>query len=353
MEAFLIDAWLGTESAISVLDDASVSAARQRARDVALAQSMTVIEAERLATITSELAYNHLKHARRGHIAVRAIVRGDHVGVEVSAADAGEGIADPTRAFEGTPRDTGSLGIGLAAVREHAHEVDVDTRLREGTCIRARVFHGQAPRRREVGVFGRPYRDEPRSGDHAWFCRDAERLLVAVCDGLGHGPAAREAADAAIGVFAKQQNATPGAIMEECHRTLGPTRGAVMAVVSVGEASTTGLRDLREGVPRESRGLELASVGNITIEVVRPRSSRRFAASSFVLGSAQRGWRAHVEVATIEPDETLILHSDGITSRASIADDLMLLREHPIIIAHQLALRFGRENDDVLVLVAR
>jgi hypothetical protein len=30
-----------------------------------------------------------------------------------------------------------------------------------------------------------------------------------------------------------------------------------------------------------------------------------------------------------------------------------ILGEHPIVIAHQLAQRFGRENDDVLVLVAR
>ena len=126
-----------------------------------------------------------------------------------------------------------------------------------------------------------------------------------------------------------------------------------MAVVSVGEVSAADVRVLREGPARESRCLDLASVGNITIEVVQPRSTRRFAASSFVLGSSQRGWRAHVEAAAIEPAETLILYTDGITSRASIADDLMLLREHPIIIAHQLALRFGRDNDDVLVLVAR
>jgi hypothetical protein len=29
------------------------------------------------------------------------------------------------------------------------------------------------------------------------------------------------------------------------------------------------------------------------------------------------------------------------------------LREHPIVIAHQLVERFGRADDDVLVLVAR
>ena len=215
----------------------------------------------------------------------------------------------------------------------------MDIRLREGTCIRARVWSGEAPRRREVGVFGRPYKGEPRSGDHAGFFREGDRLRVAVCDGLGHGPPAREAAVAAISVFMKQRIATPSAIIDECHRTLGPTRGAVMAVASVSETAAP--------------SLDLASVGNLTLELVQPRSSRRFAASSFVLGSTQRGWRSHVEVAPIEPHETLILYTDGITSRASVADDLMLLREHPIIIAHQLALRFGREDDDVLVLVAR
>ena len=59
-------------------------------------------------------------------------------------------------------------------------------------------------------------------------------------------------------------------------------------------------------------------------------------------------------MARIEPHETLIVYTDGIRSRASIVDDLMLQREHPIVIAHQLVERFGRdEDDDVLVLVAR
>jgi anti-sigma regulatory factor (Ser/Thr protein kinase) len=339
METFLIDAWIGTDDTIPILDEASVSAARERAREVALAQALSVVETERLATIASELAHNHLRHARRGQIAARPITRGDVAGVEILAADEGEGIADPTGAFEGSPRATGSLGIGLAAVREHADEMDVDVRIREGTCIRARIFHGEVPRRREVGVFGRPYRDEPRSGDHAWFFRDPERLLVAVCDGLGHGPLAREAAMAAIDVFATQRARTPKVIIEECHRGLGPTRGAVMAVVSAREA----------GEPV----LELASVGNIAIELVQPRSSRRFAASSFVVGSPQRGWRAHAESAPLEAAEILILSSDGITSRASVEEDFALLREHPIVIAHQLVTRFGREDDDILVLVAR
>lgn len=341
MEAFLIDEWLGDADTTPIADDASVSAVRQQARELAAAQGLSTIDAERLATIASELAYNQLKHARRGQIAMRAIARGSHRGVEIVAADEGEGIADPTRALEAAPRATGSLGVGLAATREHASEVDFDVRIGEGTCVRARLFEAGAPRRREVGIFGRPYRGEPRSGDHAAVFRDDDRLLLGVCDGLGHGPPARTAAGVAMRVLAARRSAAPQAIIEEAHRTLGPTRGTVMAVLAMRETEST------------SQRLELASVGNITIEVVQPRAARRFGATSFVVGSPQRGWRAHVEGTSIEPSETLLVYSDGIASRATIAEDFALLREHPIVVAHQLVLRFARDDDDAIVLVAR
>jgi anti-sigma regulatory factor (Ser/Thr protein kinase)/serine/threonine protein phosphatase PrpC len=339
VEAFLIDEWLGAEDAVPIVDEASVSAARQKARDVARTQQMSDVDGARLATMASELAMNQLRHARYGQIAVRPITRGAHRGVEISAVDGGEGIADPTRALQGAPRVTGSLGAGLAALRELADEVDIDVRIREGTYIRARLFDGEAPRRREVGVYGRPYRDEPMSGDHACIFRDDERLVVGVCDGLGHGPEARAAASAAMRVFVEHRSDTPQAIIEACHAALGATRGVVMAVASVPE----------DGTPN----LELAAVGNITVQLVQPHSERRFGASSFVVGSPQRGWRSRVEESAIEAGEVLVLFTDGIESRASIEEDLALLREHPITIAHQLALRFARDSDDVLVLVAK
>lgn len=339
MEAPLIVGWLGGgDDAIPMLDEACVSTARQRARSIAREQSMSVDDAERLATIASELAHNQLAHGRDGQIAIRAVSRDGQHGVEIIAADSGRGIADPTRAFDGIPRERGSLGIGLAAVREHAHELDVDVRLGEGTCVRARLFAGVVPRRREVGIFGRPCRDERRSGDHASVFRDDARLLVTVCDGLGHGPPAREASDAAIDVFERYSEESPRSILERSHGALASTRGAVMAVVALSEAAAP--------------LIELASVGNITVELLRVRSGRRFAATSFVVGAAQRAWRPHVEVVPMDPREILIVHSDGIASRASVADDDALLRQHPIVIAQQLVERFGREDDDVLVLVA-
>jgi len=342
VEAFLIEEWLGdrSELALRIHDEASVAVARQATRDAAAAQGLDLVARERAATVASELAHNQLAHARRGHVAVRPIDRAGVKGVEIAAADEGAGITDPTAAFQGRPRASGSLGVGLAAVREHAHELDVDVRVLEGTCLRARLFASPPERRREVGVYGRPYPGEPRSGDHACVRRSDDRLVLGVCDGLGHGEPARDAATAAMRVLTAHANETPKRIVEACHASLGPTRGAVMAVLAVHEG-------------RASPQLELASVGNITVERIGGRRARRMGASSFVVGSPQKQWRAHVESVDLDAGDVLLAYSDGITSRASIADDLTLLREHPIVIAHQLVVRFARDNDDVLVAVLR
>jgi serine phosphatase RsbU (regulator of sigma subunit) len=229
------------------------------------------------------------------------------------------------------------LGVGVATARENTQEIDFDVRLGEGSCVRARVFAGSVDRRREVGIYGRPHTGEARSGDHAVFHRDEDGLLLAVCDGLGHGHAARTAALVGIETVSSERNATPAAILDACHRAMSGTRGGVMAIVRTHDAGR----------------IDLASVGNITVELVRPRHSRRLAATSFVVGDAQRGWRAHVESTAVGSDETIVIFSDGVPSRVSLGDEPDLLREHPIVIAHHLVERHGRDTDDVIVLVAR
>ena len=72
----MIDEWLGAEDAISIADEASVSAARQEARDVARAHHMSDVDGARFAAIASELAMNQRRHARYGQIAIRPTTRG-------------------------------------------------------------------------------------------------------------------------------------------------------------------------------------------------------------------------------------------------------------------------------------
>lgn len=337
MEALLIDDWLAdANDTIYVLDDASLSHVRERVREVAAAQGLSRDDAERLATATTELGRNQLRHAVGGRIAVRAVTRSGVGGVEVIAADRGSGIADPARALAGVPRSHGSLGVGLASVRELTHEIDIDVRLDEGTCLAIRRFAVEPTRRSEVGIFGRPIAGETRNGDHAAFVRHDDTLVAAVCDGLGHGPPARVASTAAIGIFREHAASPPSEILGQCHRALGPTRGAVMAI------ARTRLGEI-----------ETASVGNVTVEVVGPREAKRFGGSSFVLGSPQPGHRIHLDRASTQGRDLLLMFTDGITSRASIKDDPALLWQHPVVIAQHVEEKYGKESDDILVLVAR
>lgn len=51
--------------------------------------------------------------------------------------------------------------------------------------------------------------------------------------------------------------------------------------------------------------------------------------------------------------DVLVMFSDGLTTRVDISEELQLLCLHPIVIAAHLLERFGRSNDDAIVLVTR
>jgi len=334
----LIDSWLHGVESIFVEDEASVSLAREAVRAAGARAGLAAEATAAIATAASELAHNQRRHARGGQIAVRTFERDGAGGVEVIAADAGEGIASPRAALEGVSSAAGGLGIGLAGVRGLCDEIDVDVRLGEGTCVWARKLAQPGRRRREIGVFGRPHPHERVSGDHAAFVRDADAITVAVADGLGHGPLAREASNAAVWQFLRSSGKELDDVFVACHEALKGTRGAVMTLARVREPA---------GV------LRTASVGNVSAYVCGPAGTQRFGGASFVLGAPGALRVPRIEDAAPSSRDALVVHTDGITSRASLDGRLDLLREHPIVIAHTIVAELARADDDVLVLVAR
>ncbi len=106
-------------------------------------------------------------------------------------------------------------------------------------------------------------------------------------------------------------------------------------------------------IPEPGDAVEVAAVGNIAIHVTGPRGSWRTSGSSFVVGAPGDPRKPMTHERALDPRDVLILFTDGLTTRTDLQGELDLLREHPIIIAHQLVERFGRDNDDALVLVVR
>jgi anti-sigma regulatory factor (Ser/Thr protein kinase) len=346
MGSFLSDARLNGAEATPILDAASVAVVCQQVRERGASLGLPETVTGHLVNIASELGHNQLAHARHGSIVLHALTRDGIPGLEVIASDEGLGICAPSEVLRGVPRIPNSsdpalrksLGVGLAAVLEHADEADFDVRIGEGTCVWARKFAAEVPRRRQIGIYGRPYPGESISGDDAAFVRDDDLLLVGLADGLGHGQPARTAARLAIDTLRRERAASLERILMSAHGELQQTRGAVFATARLHEPSGD---------------LESAGIGNASARVCGPQLNRRFSGRSFVLGSRGQVRAPVTERQSIGLRDVLVLFSDGLSSRAELDKDLDLLREHPIIIAHQLVERFGRDNDDVLVLVAR
>jgi anti-sigma regulatory factor (Ser/Thr protein kinase) len=345
MDAVLSDQWLSGLSTHYVLDAASVTLLQREVREQAAQLGLSAVISGSLVNIASELAQNQLAHARVGRIALRPLLRDGVRGLEIIAADEGGGIVDPSTALAGAPRPLDpaapakqSLGIGLSAVREFADELDFDVRLQEGSCVWARKFAAPVARRREVGIYGRPFPGEEASGDQALFERDEDSLLLVVLDGLGHGLPARDAADVAVASLRSEAHTSLPSMLESCHTALHKTRGAVATVARVLE--------------REDE-LEVAGVGNVTLHLAGPGRSSRVSGALWVLGSPGPRRKPVLERMPLAARDAVVLFSDGLSARFELSQELDLLREHPIIIAQQLLQRFARANDDALVLVAR
>jgi anti-sigma regulatory factor (Ser/Thr protein kinase) len=340
METFLIDRWLHGTTPEATLDEASVAVARERVRAEGAAIGMTVESAARLATAVSELGHNQLRHARFGSIAVRRIARAGVAGLEVIAADRGDGIADVSRigARVSRPPGAASLGIGLSAVLELSDEVDFDVRLGEGTCVWARKFAGSVPHARSVALFGRPIDGEPRSGDDAAFVRFEDgALLLALADGLGHGREARSAASDAVAGVLGAPDSSLDAMFERCHATLARSRGAVMSVVRLAPGGA----------------VDVGMCGNVSVRKVgrRPGGEVRFAGPSFALGTPGPAPRMRVEHDVLDAHELLVAFSDGLSSRLAV--DASLFGEPPVVAARKLLDEFSDGRDDALVAVVR
>jgi len=331
---------------VAVEEASQIGEARRAAMAVATAAGLGEAERGTLAVVVTELATNLARHARRGRVLLSAVRRGagGAAGVEVLALDEGPGIANVARAMEDGFSTGGTAGAGLGAVRRMAADFDLYTRPGEGggagTAMVARVWNGAdrgagaVPLR--VGVACVALAGEHVCGDAWVVIPGRDRTLVAVVDGLGHGPAAAAAAAEAVRVVLGRPHAAPAELVQSAHGPLRATRGAAMAVAAVYPA---------QGVVR------FAGVGNVAAAVHADGSSRGLASHNGTVGHAMRS--VHEYQVDWAPDATLIMHTDGINTRWRLDAYPGIVRHDPALLAGVIYRDAARGRDDATVLVVR
>lgn len=290
-----------------------------------------------LALVATELATNLAKHANNGQVLLRLSRRAEQVGVELVALDHGPGMADFIASARDGHSTTGTLGIGLGVIARSSSEFDAYSRPDHGTVMVVSLWPKPLPDAPWVNGLTRPLSGELISGD-AWAARRlGERRQVMVCDGLGHGPLAALASQAAVVAFQAAPATDPQSVLTYVHSRIGHTRGCVGAIAEV---------DAEAGMVR------YAGIGNISAVLTDGATRRRLVSMPGVLGQSQTRTVRQFEYP-IADGELLVMHSDGLTDRWDLSGYPGLMRHTPLVVAATLLRDAARRRDDACVAVAR
>ncbi|NYH98852.1 ATP-binding SpoIIE family protein phosphatase [Cupriavidus plantarum] len=324
-------------------DPSRVGEARRFAADLASRLAFDAIQSGRLAVVVNELGKNLLRHAVGGRLLIGARTIGDSVAIELVSMDQGPGIADIQACMRDGHSSAGTAGQGLGAIQRMADDFDIHSQHGDGTLVLARFYRERdrsgAPRRLTgfaVGAICLAAPGERASGDGWSVSIGAGTAEVMVADGLGHGPDAAIAADAALAAFDRPRASGPSRFVEQAHAALRGTRGAAIAIAQL-DANASRIR--------------FAGAGNVIGRILSGVADRTLLTQN---GTAGVQLRTHVQEQETEwPAHALLLVcSDGVQSRWQL-EERSLLQRDPALVAAFVIWKFCRGRDDATVVVIR
>ena len=337
MAGGLIHASAPSHVVCAIHDDSQVGAARRRARQVADLGRLDAVLKEHVAIVATELATNMLKHASGGELLIQPIPDESFHGVELIAVDRGPGLPDVARALEDGHSTRGTPGTGLGAARRLSNEFDVFSESGRGTVVLSRIGTTAAASQPvlRVGAIATNAPGEEVCGDQWAISFRGDTASLVMADGLGHGLLALEAASAAVRAFVADDTVSPADFLARAHVTLKSTRGAVVAMARVHLHTTS---------------VTFAGVGNIAGVIIR-RDARDqgMVSTNGTVGAESPSIR---EFSYEWPaGSLLVMHTDGLRTRWSLADRPGLAACHPATIAAVLYRDCLRGRDDATVVV--
>ena len=319
-----------------------VAAVRRAGQKLAESLGFNETRAGQLALIITEAATNILKHAGEGEIHVGPAQSPSGIGIDVLALDRGPGIADLASSLVDGVSTAGTAGTGLGALNRLSDEFDVYSTRGDGAAFFMRLWRdvptpgpGPGPGAVEVGALWTPIRGEEVCGDGWAVACGADGATLLASDGLGHGPDAARASNAAITTLGQRGAIGAGELVHAAHEALRPTRGAALAAARI---------------DFEADELRFAGVGNIgAIAIGDVR--RALVSHNGIVGHNMR--KVQEFTVPFETGALCILCSDGIQTQWDLDKYPGLQGRSPALIAAILMRDYSRGRDDAMVLVVR
>ncbi len=322
---------------VQVVDKSSSGAVRRAIETFAKKLEFDDTQRGRIALAVTEGANNIALHGNGGYVLFKQLDADFGNGIEVLFVDKGPGMHNISECFQDGFSTGGTMGQGLGAIRRNVDSYEIFSSRDRGTVLLARIGKTQLPTQRQFsyGAVSIAVEKEFVCGD-SWAVRESgDKVFALVVDGLGHGPGAAEAAQAAVDCFMSVALTHVTEVLERIHLALRKTRGAAASVIEL---------------DRKTNELNYAGIGNISAVILDPEMNTRSLVSlSGIAGVEARKIQAFNSKWC--KDSTIVMHSDGLMSRWDLTAYPGLIRKDPTIIAAVLARDFSRGKDDVTVLV--
>lgn len=184
----------------------------------------------------------------------------------------------------------------------------------------------------QIGVASRALPGETECGDVASVVREGARSLIALADGVGHGPEAAAAARATLASITADPWRPLEEILTRCHRDVATTRGAALTVLRIDAARAE---------------MEHAGIGNVEI-AGSTREPLRWAAVPGIVGVRVR--KVVVARQRLHPGDLLVLHTDGVSRRLDLG---RAYDRDAATLASELLQTYGSPRDDAACVVVR
>ncbi len=150
-----------------------------------------------------------------------------------------------------------------------------------------------------IGLATRPLAGQVVCGDSGAYWVTDERIVLTLADGLGHGPEAARASQAAVDAVGAALHLSCEEILARCDGVLHTTRGAAQVVVVIERASGRGT---------------VACVGNMRAQLVQRHGHAWFACTRGIVGAGYRN--LDVQSVMLVSGDILLLYSDGLPEQS-------------------------------------
>ena len=333
---------------VALTDQSTVGEARRLARVFASRLPFSEGDVERVAIGVTEAATNVVRHAGKGELVLVPVLHERAPALALLALDRGPGMPDLERCMRDGYSTGGTAGTGLGALKRQAELLEIYAPRGKGTALLA-VFRARgvpaddAPVTNPLaevpfvtGALRLVYPGETECGDEWALARTERGAAILVSDGLGHGPAARQASAEAVRAFEARPDLDPAVVLEHAGIAARHTRGAAVSVAAVDASART---------------VRYAGLGNVSGMLLTGFGHQGLLGHSGIVGQESRKITSN---AYPWPQESvLVMHSDGLGTRWRPEDYPGLLAQHPLLVAGVLVRDHRRARDDVAVVVAR